>query len=81
MTKKRGKQSDVPNKMKVHYRLKITLNSIKHNGMNIAHNGMNMKHNELNKIPYRFNILRNKIYRQMYFELDIVPIEKLVGIN
>lgn len=72
--KKRGKQSNVPNKMKVHYRLKITLNSIKHNGIN-------MKHNELNKIPYRFNIVCNKIYRQMYFELDIVHIEKLVGIK
>lgn len=72
--KKKGKRSNVPNKMKVCYRLKIMLNSVKHNGMN-------MKHNELNKIPYIFNIVCNKIYRQMYFELDIVHIEKLVGIK
>lgn len=54
MTKgKRGKCSTVPNKMKMHYRLKIMLNSIKQYEIN-------MKHNGLNKIPHRFNIICNK---------------------
>lgn len=39
--------------MKMHYRLKIMLNSIKQYVINI-------KHNELNKIPHRFNIIHNK---------------------
>lgn len=54
MTKgKRGKYSNVPDKMKMHYRLKIMLKSIKQYEIN-------MKHNELNKIPHRFNIICNK---------------------
>lgn len=44
-------------------------------------NGMNTEHIELNKIPYRFDIGCNKMCRQMYFELDMVHIEKLVGIK
>lgn len=47
----------------------------------INHNEINMKYNELNKPPSRFNIVSNKIYRKMFFELDTAHIEKLVHIK